>query len=134
MSTDSASKHALHGYFDCLRCELAPRGIHVTMVCPGYINTQLSINSLSGDGSKHGGIQTIDPANINVCLLILLVTDATTARGMTPEYAAQQILHCVAAGGRSLVLTTPTYHLALYLSFFCPSLLDWILRRRAKVT
>lgn len=53
---DSASKHALHGYFDSLRCELAPRGISVCLVCPGYINTQLSLNALAADGSKHGGM------------------------------------------------------------------------------
>jgi dehydrogenase/reductase SDR family protein 7B len=115
-SSYSASKHALHGYFDSLRCELAPRGVKVTLVCPGYISTQLSANALAPDGSKHG------------------VTDVTTAKGMSPEYAAQQILQCIAEGGRSLVLATPTHHLALYLSFFWPSLLDWILQRRAKVT
>lgn len=31
----TASKHALHGYFECLRTELSNFGISVTMVCPG---------------------------------------------------------------------------------------------------
>ena len=62
------------------------------------------------------------------------VTDRTTARGMSAEYAAQQLLQCIAAGGRSLVLATPTHHLALYLAFFWPSLLDWVLRQRSKIT
>ena len=52
---DSASKHALHGYFDSLRCELAPQGVQVTMVCPGYINTQLSANAVTGSGVQYGG-------------------------------------------------------------------------------
>lgn len=52
---DSASKHALQGYFDSLRSELAPRGLDVTIVSPGYISTQLSVNALRGDGSQHGG-------------------------------------------------------------------------------
>ena len=52
---DCASKHALQGYFDSLRVELAPRGVSVTVVSPGYISTQLSANAVRGDGSKHGG-------------------------------------------------------------------------------
>ncbi|PKA56253.1 11-beta-hydroxysteroid dehydrogenase-like 2 [Apostasia shenzhenica] len=35
----SASKHALHGYFHTLRSELNPKGIKVTVVCPGPIET-----------------------------------------------------------------------------------------------
>ena len=62
------------------------------------------------------------------------VTDRNTAKGMSAEYTAQQLLQCIAAGGRSLVIATPTHHLALYLSFFWPSLLDWILQKREKVT
>lgn len=53
---DSASKHALQGYFDSLRAELGPRGVTVTVVSPGYIATQLSANAVQGDGSKHGGV------------------------------------------------------------------------------
>ncbi|CAI8008624.1 Dehydrogenase/reductase SDR family protein 7-like, partial [Geodia barretti] len=115
-SADAASKHALHGYFDSLRCELGPRGVRVSTVCPGYIRTQLSLNALAPDGSKHG------------------VLDPTTAKGMSPEYVAVKILYTVAEGGRSLVVATPTHHLALYLSFFWPSLLDWVLQQRAKIT
>ena len=51
---DSASKHALQGYFDSLRAELSLRGVRVTLVSPGYINTKLSVNALEGDGRKHG--------------------------------------------------------------------------------
>lgn len=52
---DSASKHALHGYYDSLRAELSPRGICVTILCFGYINTRLSVNALTADGTSHGG-------------------------------------------------------------------------------
>jgi dehydrogenase/reductase SDR family protein 7B len=115
-SSYAASKHALHGYFDSLRCELGPSGVRVSTVCPGYIRTQLSLNALAPDGSKHG------------------VLDPTTAKGMSPEYVAEKILYTVAEGGRSLIVATPTHHLALYLSFFWPSLLDWVLQQRAKIT
>ena len=50
----SASKHALHGWYDVLRAEVASDGIQVNVVCPGYIKTDISINAVVGDGSKHG--------------------------------------------------------------------------------
>ncbi len=34
-----ASKHALHGFFDTLRCELRGTGIDISMICPSYIAT-----------------------------------------------------------------------------------------------
>lgn len=50
----AASKHALHGYFDSLRAELAGTGISVSLVCPGYIRTEVSVNAVGPDGSKYG--------------------------------------------------------------------------------
>lgn len=46
-----ASKHALHGYFDTLRCELAPRGVGVLIVCPSFVDTDFASRGLAGDGS-----------------------------------------------------------------------------------
>ena len=60
---DAASKHALHGYYDSLRGELSPRGIAVTLVCLGYIQTRLSVNALTGDGSRHGGKHVALPSD-----------------------------------------------------------------------
>jgi len=45
----AAAKHALHGYFDCLRAEVGKNGIKVTILTPGYIHTPISV--ISGDGS-----------------------------------------------------------------------------------
>ena len=53
--TDAASKHATQAYFDCLRAEVEHYGIGVTVVSPGYIQTNLSLNAVTGDGSKYGG-------------------------------------------------------------------------------
>ncbi|MEE9372065.1 MAG: SDR family oxidoreductase [Saprospiraceae bacterium] len=50
----AASKHALQGWYDVLRAEVAPQDIQVNVICPGYIKTNISINALAGDGSKHG--------------------------------------------------------------------------------
>ncbi|MES2622010.1 MAG: SDR family NAD(P)-dependent oxidoreductase, partial [Bacteroidota bacterium] len=35
----SASKHALHGFFDSLRVEVYDDNIKVLLVCPGFIQT-----------------------------------------------------------------------------------------------
>lgn len=53
-STYAASKHALHGWFDSLRQEVHEHNIHITMVCPGFVKTDVTLNALEGDGSKHG--------------------------------------------------------------------------------
>jgi len=53
-STYSASKHALHGFFDSLRAELAQENIAITIICPGFVNTQISVNALTGAGKILG--------------------------------------------------------------------------------
>ncbi len=47
-----ASKHALHGFFDTLRAELAPEGIGVLIVSPSFISTPINVNALDGDGQR----------------------------------------------------------------------------------
>lgn len=56
-STYAASKHALHGFFDSLRAELykdVGDAITVTMVCPGFIHTPITLSAVTGDGSPLG--------------------------------------------------------------------------------
>jgi len=50
------AKHALHGFFDVLRMEHDKDNIKVTMICPGFVNTNVARNALTGDGS-HQNIQ-----------------------------------------------------------------------------
>ncbi|MDD3811968.1 MAG: SDR family oxidoreductase [Bacteroidales bacterium] len=52
-SAYSASKHALHGFFDTLREEVSDKGIRVTILCPGYIKTEVSINSITANGDNY---------------------------------------------------------------------------------
>jgi len=53
-SAYAAAKHALHGFFDCLRAEVAANNIFVTIITPGYIRTNVSINAITGSGEKLG--------------------------------------------------------------------------------
>jgi len=49
-----AAKHAMMGFFDALRTEVARHGIKVTTITPGFIRTAVSENALNGDGSVFG--------------------------------------------------------------------------------
>lgn len=46
------AKHALHGFFDALRLEHEKDNVKVTMICPGFVNTNVARNALTADGSK----------------------------------------------------------------------------------
>ena len=58
----AASKHALHGFFDSLRTEVHDENIKVTMICPGFIRTNVSINALTEKGEK---LNQMDQAQAN---------------------------------------------------------------------
>lgn len=56
-SAYAASKHALHGFFDSLRAELykdVGEAITVTMICPGFIHTPITLSAVTGDGTPLG--------------------------------------------------------------------------------
>ncbi|MCO6497602.1 MAG: SDR family oxidoreductase [Chitinophagaceae bacterium] len=48
------AKHALHGFFDVMRMEHEKDGVKVTIICPGFVNTDVTRNALVGDGSHYG--------------------------------------------------------------------------------
>jgi len=45
-----ASKHALHGLFTSLRAEIRNTGVHIMLVFPGFVATNLQTRALGGDG------------------------------------------------------------------------------------
>lgn len=61
-SSYCGAKHALHGFFDALRLEHDKDHIRVTMICPGFVNTDIARNALKGDGST---LQDQDAATEN---------------------------------------------------------------------
>eukprot|EP01100_Stratorugosa_tubuloviscum_P010637 TRINITY_DN4594_c0_g1_i1.p1 TRINITY_DN4594_c0_g1~~TRINITY_DN4594_c0_g1_i1.p1 ORF type:complete len:290 (+),score=100.65 TRINITY_DN4594_c0_g1_i1:44-871(+) len=56
-----AAKHALHGFFESLRNELSPT-VHVTIVCPGYVSTEISDKYIIADGSSSPLQLNVDPS------------------------------------------------------------------------
>ena len=83
----SASKHAMHGLFTSLRAEIAHLGVHVMIVCPGFIETNLQKRALGADGNVTDRPQTF------------------VGRKETPESAAEKIYRGACRKKRLLVLT-----------------------------
>lgn len=54
----AASKFAVQGYCEGLRCELASSGVDVHVASPGYIRTNLSRSAITGDGTPHGKLDS----------------------------------------------------------------------------
>lgn len=110
-SAYAASKHALHGFFNALRAENERNGIRVTIVCPGYVRTNVSENALRGDGTRHGQL------------------DETHAKAMLPEEAAPAIVRGVRKGRREVHVGGREIH-AIRLQRFLPWLVARVLRMR----
>lgn len=64
------AKHALHGFFDVLRMEHQKDNINVTLICPGFIQTNVAKNALTADGSKQN---TNDEATLNGMPVVIFV-------------------------------------------------------------
>ncbi|MBC3786671.1 SDR family oxidoreductase [Spirosoma utsteinense] len=107
-----ASKHALHGFFDALRAETHEAGLRVTIVCPGYIRTPISLHALGAGGQVHGKM------------------DENQARGMAPDAFARQLLRAVSKQKEEVYIGGPETY-GIYLKRFLPGLLSRILRNRA---
>jgi len=106
------AKHALHGFFDSLRMEHEKDNVKVTIFCPGFIQTNVSVNALVEEGSAQ---QTMD--------------DAIRA-GMPAEVCAAKMLKGmkrekfeVLIGGKETI--------AVYIKRFFPLLLHRIIMRSA---
>jgi short-subunit dehydrogenase len=109
-SAYAASKHALHGFFDALRAEHWKDRILVTMICPGFIKTNLSVAALTGAGV---------PQNKQ---------DKTSYTKKTPEWCALRIVRAIEKrreevyiGGREVF--------GVYIKRFFPLLFSRLIRK-----
>jgi NAD(P)-dependent dehydrogenase (short-subunit alcohol dehydrogenase family) len=109
----SASKHALHGFFDSLRAEVEPRGVGVTLACPSFVATRIGVNAIGGDG------------------LPVRHAQVTAGRPLSAERAAELIVDG-AERGRRLVLVGRTARMAWWLSRVAPALYAQVMARRMR--
>ena len=112
-SAYSASKHALHGYFDSLRTEVSPE-IKITIVCPGFIKTNVTYNALTADGSRQN------------------IMDEAQANGMPADECAEEIIKALNAGKQEVYIGGKEKYGVLLKRFF-PKLFSRVIRK-AKVT
>ncbi|GAO29047.1 SDR family NAD(P)-dependent oxidoreductase [Geofilum rubicundum] len=92
-SAYSASKHALHGFFESIAAENYPNNIRISLLIGGRIRTNISKFAIDKSGQEHG---QMDPGQAN---------------GISPEKAAQQILRGlrkekleIPVGGKELLI------------------------------
>ncbi|WP_350288712.1 SDR family oxidoreductase [uncultured Croceitalea sp.] len=71
-----AAKHALHGFFDSLRMEHDKDNIMVTMICPGFVNTNIAKSALTADGTAQGNNDTATQNGISSKTLCLKMIQA----------------------------------------------------------
>jgi short-subunit dehydrogenase len=110
-SSYAAAKHGLHGFFDTLRAESWRENVKVTLVCPGFVKTNISINALTADGSAQGKM------------------DGATGKGLDPDDLAKKIVRDVYRGKREVAYSGAREMLALYLKRFFPGILASIVEK-----
>ena len=114
-----ASKFAVQGYCESLRCELMTSNVRVHNVNPGYICTNLSMGAYTGNGTRYNQM------------------DEVIRYGANPKYVAKCILQNILIKKQekyldfTIVPTVPV-RFAIYARLFCPSLLRILLVKRYK--
>jgi short-subunit dehydrogenase len=106
----SASKHALNGYFESLRAELHDKKVNITIICPGRIKTDISLNSLTGDGKRYGKM------------------DKGQANGVPVEKSVRIIAGAIEKNRKEVFIGMPERFL-LMVKRTCPPLFYWIVNR-----
>lgn len=106
----AATKHAMAGFFDSLRIELADDGVTVTMVYPGFVSTGIRERAYGPDGQP------------------LAASPVREAEVMTPEECARQIVGAMASRRRELIMTLRG-KVGAWVKLVAPGVVDRIARR-----
>jgi NAD(P)-dependent dehydrogenase (short-subunit alcohol dehydrogenase family) len=106
----AASKHALFGFFDSLRIELAGTGVNVTMVAPDFVLSEIHRRALGCDGKPLGK------------------SPMQEDRIMTSEACAALMVEAMAKRER-LLITSTRAKVGRWVRMFSPRLTDRITRK-----
>ncbi|WP_339841078.1 SDR family oxidoreductase [uncultured Maribacter sp.] len=104
------AKHALHGFFDALRMEHEKDNIDVSIICPGFIQTNVAKNALTGDGTA------------------LQEEDSATENGMPVDLCAKEIITAIKKKKFETYIGGKEKY-GIYLKRFFPKLLHRIVLR-----
>jgi short-subunit dehydrogenase len=105
-SAYAASKHALHGFFDSLRAEVHDKNIAVTLVCPGFVRTPITLNALTGDGT---------PLN---------QMDKGTSGGLDVNVFAEKMLNAVSKQKNRVIIAGRKEKFGVFMKRFFPAWFD----------
>lgn len=105
----AASKHAMAGFFDTIRIELADDDVSVTMIYPGFVATEVRERAFGGDGKPLGK------------------SPVRESQVMAVETCAHLIVAATAQRKRELVMTLRG-KLGVWLRLIAPGLVDRIAR------
>ena len=106
----AASKHALVGFFDSLRIELAESGVSVTLAYPDFVATETRLRAYGPDGYPLGA------------------SPVQEGQVMTAETCARLILRA-AAGRKREVIMSLRGRVGQWLRLLAPGLIDRIARQ-----
>ena len=106
----SSAKFAVYGFFETLQAEYWHRGLRVTIVCPGRVQTAISMSALDKGGKPHG------------------VMDPGQAGGISPERAAKTIVRAIDRGKREVLVGAGELTM-VYIKRFFPGLCARLVRR-----
>jgi short-subunit dehydrogenase len=104
MSGYSASKHAIVGYMDCLRAEESCNGLQVLTICPGFVQTNISVNAMTEDGKTYGRVAK------------------SIKNGITVDICATKIVNAIKANKSEVIIGTGLSYWAPTIYKFFPSL------------
>ena len=110
-SSYAATKHALHGFFDSLRAEHYKDNVSVTLVCPGFVTTNVSKNALTGDGSPQNKM------------------DSATKNGIDSDRFAKLMLKAIKNKREEVYIGGAKERLAVYVKRFFPKTLSKMIRK-----
>lgn len=98
----SASKFAVRGFLDTVRCENQKKGLHVLVAAPGFTSSNIRNSALTADGSKQGE------------------TPRDESKMMPAEVAARKIIRAIKRKNDSLILTFWEGKFTVFLNKFFP--------------
>jgi len=100
-SAYSASKQALHGFFETLYLENKKFNINSTVIIPGRVRTSISVHALDAEGKEHGKM------------------DDGQAKGISPEKAARIIINGIMKNRREILVGKGEL-IILHIRRYCP--------------
>lgn len=99
----SASKQAIHGFFETLYLENKQYNLRSSVIIPGRVRTNISFHALNSEGKEHGKM------------------DNGQATGISPEKAAKIIIRGIIKDKREILVGKGELML-LYIRRYCPAL------------